>query len=196
MFGLRCDTADLPPVRDSRVPLTVRSRDSRSFPGFRMALEKATGDEALLLHDRQDLCDAGVRELFGAETADGTVAYVHWCVDKDSLPALQAVLNGRFRLLGANEVLFEGAYTFASQRGIGAMTNALGQILRIVRDRGATAAYTYVAGTNIPSLRGCAAAGFDLDHIRTDSSRFGRRRSKYGDVDAHAQELWRAATVR
>lgn len=193
LLGLRCDLNALPPVRPARVPLVVRARDSRSFPEFTRELRMATGYAALGLRDRQELCDAGVEQLFAAETPAGSVAYVHWCVTSAGLPALQAVLNDRFRPLTAHEVLVEGAYTFPAMRRIGAMTNGLGQQVRMARAAGATTAYCYVAATNVASIRGFAAAGFQLDHTRTDVARFGQRHSEYSDAGPDAQRIWRAA---
>jgi hypothetical protein len=52
-----------------------------------------------------------------------------------------------------------------------------------------------VAIDNVPSLRGCANVGFDLDHVRVSVRRLGRRRSFTHDPDAYASLAWGNATA-
>jgi hypothetical protein len=95
--------------------------------------------------------------------------------------------------LAVHEVLLEGAYTFRAFRGIGAMADGMGQLLRIARDEGHEAAITYVGADNVPSLRGCARVGFVLDHVRRNKRVLGVHRSERSASDAEARAAWEAA---
>jgi hypothetical protein len=78
---------------------------------------------------------------------------------------------------------------------MGAMADGMAQLLRIAAAEGATSALTYVAIDNVPSLRGCANVGFDLDHVRVSVRRLGRRRGFTHNPDADASLAWRNATA-
>jgi hypothetical protein len=108
---------------------------------------------------------------------------------------LHNIKKGLFPQLGEGEALLEGAYTFVSARGNGAMADGMAQLLGDARDAGDRKVYTYVAEGNVPSLRGCANVGFEPDHLRLVVSRFGIRRVKHTPVDAASRATWDKAVA-
>ena len=101
--------------------------------------------------------------------------------------------GGLFPPLADGEVLVEGAYTFIAFRKQGAMADGMNQLLATARSEGAHSAITYVTDDNVPSLRGCANAGFELDHVRVTTRRLGRRASRRAPLDASARAAWEKA---
>ena len=91
--------------------------------------------------------------------------YAQWLIRAEDQDLLHRHAPGRFNHLEPDEVLLEGAFTFAAFRSMGAMADGMAQLLRIAAGEGATSALTYVAIDNVPSLRGCANVKFDLDHV-------------------------------
>ena len=121
------------------------------------------------------MCAGDVRTLYAADATDGQPDLCTWLIRKGDEWRLQN--KPPHDALADDEVLLEGAYTFIAFRRIGAMVDGMGQLLRIARDEGSSTAITYVLEDNAPSLRGCARAGFVLDHVRVNTTRFGRERS-------------------
>lgn len=193
MLELHCDLTTIPPLRPAKSPLEGQFENPTSFGEFAIAAAATQGNELPELQYRQNLCKAGVHDLFVARLKDGRVAYVQWCINAADLPVIQSVSDRRYRSLTANEVLLEAAYTFPSARGMGAMSEGSGQLLRKARERGATQAVTFVAATNAPSLRGCAAVGFVLAQTRLDRSMLGVRNSSYGPITQTAASAWERA---
>ena len=61
------------------------------------------------------------------------------------------------------------------------------------RDAGAGRVITYVSEADLASLRGCANAGFTLDHVRVTRQRFNVRRALWQPPYADARRTWAAA---
>jgi hypothetical protein len=113
--------------------------------------------------------------------------YAQWLIDRTSQVSLHAISNGLFPQLREDEALVEGAYTFVAFRRLGIMAEGMRQLLvKAEAVDGAARCFTYVASANVPSLRGCANAGFELDHIRITQQRVGRRRVRHQAPDANA----------
>lgn len=187
-FGLRCDLSSLPAAVPGKVPIEMSARDVRTYGGFDFELGQAAGADYFEVLLRTRMCAGGVQTLYAADAADGRPIYAQWLIRKlddwrlRDKPPHDALADG--------EVLLEGAYTFAAFRGVGAMADGMGQLLRIARDEGSAAAITYVLADNVPSLRGCARVGFVLDHVRVNTTRFGRDTSDRRLVEAEAQLAW------
>lgn len=192
-LGLRCDLASLPPIRPAKFEITMRPRESATFPGFLEELERVKGQDYIDVFLRQSMCDAGVQTLHAALGPDGSPAYAQWLVTPENQALLHAHQAGRYPTLKPGEALLEGAYTFCRFRGVGAMADGMGQLLRIAKGGGAHRVYTYVAADNVPSLRGCANVGFVLDHVRINTRRLGLRSSVARPIDERAWQLWEAA---
>jgi hypothetical protein len=193
-LGLRADLGNLPDVRPAKVPIRMEPRDPTSFDAFERELREVDGNEYLEVLYRVWSCEAGVQNLYVAEV-DGQPAYAQWLVRPDDQHLMEAHMPGRYRALAGDEVLLEGAYTFAAFRRMGMMADGMAQLLRIARHGGATAAITYVGADNLPSLRGCANVGFRLDHNRYSERRLKRRRTLFRAADGQAEAIWAAATA-
>jgi hypothetical protein len=193
--GLRCDLGRLPPHKEAKIPVRMEPCLG-PFRGFSQELGRTTGtDYGRMLH-RQRLLEAGVQTLHVAWSADREPAYVQWLITVEDRPALDAFDSGFWPSLRQGEVLLEFAYTFTPFRGMGVMSDAMGQLLRIAASRGASFAYTYVGVDNIASLRGCARVGFELDHMKESVSRIGLRRSGTRPATASERAAWAQATAR
>jgi RimJ/RimL family protein N-acetyltransferase len=190
-FGLRCDLSSLPAAVPGKVPIQMSAREARTYAGFDRELDEAGGADYLEVLLRTWMCASGVQTLYAADAADGRPIFAQWLISKlddwrlQDKPPHDALADG--------EVLLEGAYTFGAFRGVGAMADGMGQVLRIARDEGSSAAITYVLADNVPSLRGCARAGFVLDHVRVNTTRLGRERSDRRAVEDTARRTWESA---
>lgn len=193
-FGLRCNLEQLPVLRPASIPLTLERQDG-PFGGFEAELERTTGADFGRTLRRKRLHEQGVRTLHVALNSDRAPVYVQWLVTPPDKHMLDKCDPGFWPPLKDHEVLLEFAYTFTPFRGLGVMANAMGQLLRVGAALGAKSALTYVRFDNIPSLRGCAKVGFDLDHIKTVSMRLGVRQSKIGASSETDLQCWQQATA-
>lgn len=190
-LGLRCDLSGeivAPPA--AKVAITMRARPAESL-GLGLFEEEAPrvhGNDALQVLIRRRFCEHGLPGLHMAFLPDGRPAYAQWLLD-----AAHANRSGHYMPLGETDCLLEGAYTFTAARGMGMMADGMVQLLRIARAKGFATCFTYVAEANVPSLKGCARAGFVLDHLRLNDRRLWRRGSMQVEPDAQAAEAWRAA---
>jgi hypothetical protein len=193
-LGLRCNLKRLKRVRKARVAVTMEPTSTSLFRGFDQELAQSRGPSYVELLLRKDLCDSGVQELYVAHS-DRKPAYAQWLIRAEDQDRLHHHAPGRYDRLEPDEVLLEGAFTFADFRRMGVMADGMMQLLRIAAAEGATSAITYVAIDNLPSLRGCANVGFELDHVRVSVRRLGRRRSFAHEPDADASLAWGTATA-
>jgi hypothetical protein len=190
-------TSDLsaPLVKRSKLAIEMHPVDPASFTGFRDEVGEASPRDALEAFSRQQMCDAGVETLYVAIAGDGRPIYAQWCITPSAQAALARLCPGRYPPLHDGEVLLEGAYTFTAFRGMRAMADGMIQLLRCARQAGARTALTYVNIDNVPSLRGCAACGFQADHIRIDHWRFGRRHSTFAPLRRATADRFARATA-
>lgn len=195
-FGLLVDLEEpLKRPHPARIPVIMQVHDPGSFTGFKEELSRASGANSVELSGRQEFCDGGIRSLYVSVDESGSPIYAQWLVRQDDQEALHNIKGDLFPQLGEDEALLEGAYTFVSARGQGAMTDGMAQLLAAARDAGDRKVYTYVAEENIPSLRGCANVGFEPDHLRVVVSRFGIRKITHAPVDAATQATWDKAVA-
>lgn len=193
-FGLRTDLEALPEVRPAKVELHMAPVGAE-FAGFRAEEPRVDGFDLEQVRKRQDMLDAGVRELHVAGP-DGAPAYGQWLVRPGEQEPLLAHSPGAHPVLAPDEVLLEGAYTFREFRRMGAMGDGMAQLLRVAREEGFRSALTYVEDSNVASLRGCAGVGFELDHVRVSRWRLLRHSRSEQAPDAAARAAWDAATAR
>lgn len=193
-LGLHCDLGKLPPVPSAQIDVVMRERDVRDTSAFADELRRVRGADAYECLVRTWSCEAGVESLYMADSG-GEPVYCQWLVRRPQQEAITRHVPGGYSALGPGEVLLEGAYTFSRFRGRRAMAAGMLQLLHRARDEGATTAVTYVAPDNVPSLRGCARAGFDLHHRRVNERRLGRRRSGEHAIDLASVQAWKAATA-
>jgi hypothetical protein len=190
-LGLSCELNALPEVRPAAFDLRMVPAKLSEFDGFEHELRSARGRDYVELLLREQLRKAAVETLF-VGAVDGVPAYVQWLIRPSDQHLIHAQTPGHPQL-AADEVLLEGAYTFDGFRRMGAMADGMAQLLVVARDEGMRRAFTYVPANNIPSLRGCAAVGFDVDHSRWSIRRLGRRRTEMRVLDDDARAVWVAA---
>ena len=193
-LGLRCNLSSLPPIRHAKVDILMKPCDAGMFIAFRTEFEEVSGSECIDVVQRIRMCDAGVQTLYCCFGANCSPAYVQWLITAGDQDLLHHHQPERYPHLSSDEVLLEGAYTFSSFRRRGLMADGMGQLVRIARDKGAQAAFTYVASDNVPSPLGCASVGFRLDHVRVNVRRLGYRTSRVCPVDEKAIKAWAATT--
>jgi hypothetical protein len=192
-FALRADLAELPEARRARIVVRMEPQEVASFRGFDDELERVSGGDRVEVAHRRRLCAAAVETLYVAVDDSGVPIYAQWLVRRHQQAALHRVTHGLFRQLGQGEALVEGAYTFVNFRRLGAMVDGMSQLLVRARDAGDERVFTYVAVDNIPSLRGCAEAGFVPDHLQRTHGRFGVRHVYAIPLDALSEKRWAEA---
>lgn len=192
-LGLRSDLTRLPDVRPARLTVTMQPEPVDSFSGFEEELRRSGGWDRVELLLRTQSCKSGVTTLYVARADDGRPAYAQWLVRPREQERLHAHAPHSYDLLRDDEVLLEGAYTFGAFRRLGLMADGMAQLLRYARAEGFSSAITYVATTNVASLRGCAACGFEPDHLRVSERRLGRRRSRPQSLSPQARAAWAEA---
>jgi RimJ/RimL family protein N-acetyltransferase len=189
-LGLRCDLQQLPDVRPAKLAVTMEPEPLETFEGFTTELNRSSGRDSLELLLRIKSCEDGVTTLYVARADGGRPAYAQWLIRPSEQDRLHAHSPGSYDQLRADEVLLEGAYTFGAFRRLGLMADGMAQLLRYAQHAGFGSAITYVATTNVASLRGCAACGFVPDHVRVSERRVGRRRSRQGPLSGEARAAW------
>jgi RimJ/RimL family protein N-acetyltransferase len=189
-FGLAATLVEIPDPRPAAIPIVMQVTDPQSFTGFDDEMTGASGGDVTEVEQRRRLCAAGARDLYVACADNGEAIYAQWLFSPGGEKPLQQVTPNQFRPLQEGEVLFEGAYTFVRYRKRGAMAAGMHQLLTAARDSGATRCITYVNDDNIPSLRGCANAGFTLDHVRITTQRLGRRRAVFRPPTPAERAIW------
>jgi hypothetical protein len=193
-FGLVCDLSDVPPALSPTIDIAMEPRAPGQFTGFSEELSRVTGDDYIEVDQRVRLCNAGVDGLHVASDPEGRPIYAQWLIDADNQAALHRATHGQFPQLAQDETLVEGAYTFVDFRRLGAMGEGSRQLLVKAAEEGAARCYTYVSIENVPSLRGVARAGFDLDHVRVTTFRLGRRHIVRRPPLTSERVLWEEAT--
>jgi L-amino acid N-acyltransferase YncA len=156
-------------------------------------LAKVGSDDVLELVNRRRMCEQGVEALYVARSDSGDAIYLQWLVGPSEQHLLHASVPHLFPHLAHGEFLVEGAYTFAAFRRLGVMSDGMHQLIAAAQALAGTSVLTYVSLGNIPSLRGCAAVGFEPDHVRVTTARMGRRRSTYIPLDDEALREWHLA---
>lgn len=195
-FGLACEAAEAPEARRAKVPVVMRPMDGETGVGhFSAELDRVSGEEHRDVHNRVRLCANGVRTLYMSLDPQGEAIYAQWLVAPGEEAPLQATVPNQFPTLPEGEWLVEGAYTFHAFRRMGAMGDGMHQLLMAARDAGGRRVITYVGEENVGSLRGCANAGFTLDHVRITRHRFNIRRALWRKPDAEAQAVWAQAVA-
>jgi len=109
---------------------------------------------------------------------------MQWLVTVDQQSRLRPYFKGELASYGTDTVLLEFAYTFKRFRGAGIMGAAMAEIAEQGLQHGARWALTYVKNDNIPSLKGCAKAGFRPYMLRSEIWRAFRLHQSFRAFDA------------
>jgi hypothetical protein len=193
-FVLRCDLGASGEPPSDGLDFEMEEVDPAAFIGFKEAMKTASGKDLRDLEDRQKMCDAGIEKLYVGFTAAGDPIFAQWLITPDRQDGLHRLFSrDLFPSIGADEVLTEGAYTFAGHRRRGAMKRGKAQVLAVARSTGFQRAYTTVDMDNIPSLRGNARVGFDLAYVGVVVRRFGTFRRGHAPVRPEDLAVWKAA---
>ena len=194
-LGLRCDLAALPPRREAKIPIVMTPAQSAAEAGLLAEAKAAKGTPSTEAAGRVALCDGGVKRLYVARSEDGQARYCQWLIGTGDHVKIDTLSPGLYPRPKPGEVLLEGAYTYTDSRRLGAMGDGMRQLLQIAHDEGQSAAFTYVAEQYLPSIRGCANVGFELDHVRVSKRRLFLKRITFVPADEAALEAWASATT-
>lgn len=192
-LGLRCDLEALPERPRAQIEVQM-TPVGRGFTGFVNESRRVDGEDARAVYLRQRMVNSTVDMLYAACDGAREPIYAQWLIKPSSWIELDCFSPRRYPKLAESEVFLEFAYTFVQFRGARAMADGMWQLLDIARKAGAKSALTYVTPDNVPSLRGCARVGFEIDHVRRNERRLGWRRSSVGPVNDDAGAAWRSAT--
>jgi GNAT superfamily N-acetyltransferase len=133
---------------------------------------------------QQRLLEAGIGTCHVAIGPDGQPSYMQWLIRPSDNDRVAAFFGNLYPRLAADEALLEGAYTPEAHRGQGIMASAMAQIAERARPLGARWVVTFVDKGIVPSLKGCAKAGFVPYLRRRESFRLFRRRVWFIPIDA------------
>ena len=195
-FGLACECAGAPPARRAKVAVVMQPMDGAvGMRHFTAELDRVSGAEYQEVHGRVGMCANGVRTLYVSLDPAGDAIYAQWLIAPGDEVPLQATTPNQFPNLAPQDWLVEGAYTFVDFRRLGAMGDGMHQLLMAARDAGARRVITYVSEGHLASLRGCANAGFTLDHVRVTRQRFNVRRALWHPPDSDARRTWATAVA-
>lgn len=170
-IGLRRDLGVPCPVPSAKIPIEVRPlRDAdlpHLFPEDRSGLSRK---ERLELDTRRFYLRAGIPTCWVAlDGRTGTPCYMQWLMGASHNRLIQETFPPRwFPELAPDEALLENAYTPAAYRGQGIMSCAMALIAERAAGIGAARVITFVENANVPSLRGCAKAGFSPHLARVE----------------------------
>jgi len=161
-YGFRADLSLPVKTRSASVPITLRHFE-RSDMAL-LALDDMGQDLTKSVIDRLSrihTIEAGIPSaVYVAVTSDGSPCFLQWLISPDKNDRLTTHYNGYFPSLARDEVLLEGAFVPERHRGKGIMVCAMAQVAAKARTMGARWAITWVEESNLPSIRGCLACGF------------------------------------
>lgn len=152
------------PIRDGDIPalLDVHSPDV------------PTG-EIIDRLTRRRMLDGGLMRCYVAVTEDDQPCYMQWIIGPAEHDRMVAIFNETFPRLGQDERLLEGAFTPEPFRGKKIMPAAMARIAGIAADGDVRWVITFVQKDNVPSLKGCARAGFSPYLTRSERWRLFRQ---------------------
>ncbi|NJS37909.1 MAG: GNAT family N-acetyltransferase [Rhodobacteraceae bacterium] len=161
-FGLRRTLAQTIDPPKAKIPLSVRPYTPSDEAALFDHRTTTDADDAREIRYRLDHIAADIPTPYVAvDETTGTPCYIQWLMGADQNARIQAKLWG-FPRLSRTEALLENAYIPPAYRGQRIMPEAMYLIAEKARDIGATHALTFVTGDNMPSLKGCKRAGFDI----------------------------------
>ena len=176
-LGLRRDLQVPFTAPDAKIPICIRCLTDRDIAALFDTSDPALSpEECELRNGRRELAEAGIGTGFVAVTETDESCYVQWLMGPADNDRIAFHFKGTFPLLKSGEALLEGAYTPESHRGKGIMPAAMARIAEFGPSLGAHAIITFVTDDNVPSLKGCARAGFN-PYIRRIVTWHGLRRS-------------------
>ncbi len=178
-YGLRRDLTVPFETPESKIPITVRPLQDHDVPQlFDTDDPQDTGRSNWELVYRKFL-NADIQTCYVGVTIDNTPCYTQWLVGPHHNDQMQKLFHGIYPRLAVDEALLENAFTLESYRGKRIMPCAMAQIAEKAHDIGARWVVTFVAHTNIPSLKGCERSGFMPYIMRRERWLFFRRQLSF-----------------
>jgi hypothetical protein len=163
---------------EAKVPITVRPLEPCDLP--EIVAERPSG---LIL----GVLRAGLPQCYVALTKAQEVCYLQWLVTPEQRERFGSIRFREMHEFNDDAVMLEFAYTFKRFRGLGIMAPALAWVVE--QEKRAHWAITYVDRTNIPSLRGCRAAGFHPYLLSRDKWRLFRL-IQYVEPPSSLESFW------
>jgi GNAT superfamily N-acetyltransferase len=181
---LDAETARVRPIPSARIALEIRPMVRADLEALAREVAGTTARERWEVATRLRLFDAGLGSPLVALTADGRVVHTQWLFLPPDNAGLQAYFGGAFAALRDGEALLEGLYTPPAWRGLGIMPAATVLSTLEARARGAARAIIVVAIDNLPSLKGCAKAGYTPCRLRLQRWTMLRRTVRFVPLPA------------
>jgi GNAT superfamily N-acetyltransferase len=182
-FGLRRDLTVPFAAPDATIPITVRPiRESDIATLLEAGREELDGEAQRERAIRLRMIEAKLPTCYVAVTENDEPCYMQWLIGATDNERIREIFGDRFPALKGDEMLLEGAFTLEAWRGKKIMAAAMARIAERAVDHGARWVITFVGDGNIPSLKGCARAGFDPYIERTGVWRLFRHHSEFGPL--------------
>jgi hypothetical protein len=178
-YGLRRDLTLPFEAPRAKIPVHVRAATATDERALRTVDPDTTGQDLYELRSRVRMLEAGLGTCYAAVGDDDRTLYVQWLIPASDNDLVQAHFGGAFPVLGPDEALLEGAFTFASTRGLRVMPEAMTRIAEKGAYLGARWLVTFVTTDNLPSLKGCERAGFSPYVLRRERWRLFRRQLSF-----------------
>lgn len=174
-FGLSRDLSQPSAMPEARIPISVRPLQSHDVPKLFDESEAENGETLRHQIRRLRHIQADIPTCYVAVDTNDVPCYTQWLMGPRDNARIRRFFGGEYPLLANDEMLLENAYTPEAYRGLRIMPCAMWQITAKALDHGARRVITFVGEENIPSLKGCARAGFSPYLVRHDKWRFFRR---------------------
>lgn len=173
--------------RDLRIPFVAnKARVDISIVALDEALAAKIFDPAGMdsatrrdLESRVRMWAYGIPNPYVAVDTDGDPCFLQWVIDGANADLVRAHFGGKFPDLQPDELLLEGAWATPNARGKRIMAEAMCRITQIGAQPHHRRAITLVEVDNIPSVRGCRSAGYEIYTRRTVRWRLGMRRIRW-----------------
>jgi RimJ/RimL family protein N-acetyltransferase len=179
-IGLKRTLATLHSAPPAAIDFTVREMRGSDIPLLFSATDTpCSRQESRDIKTRLSLAQQHIPRCFVAiDASNGAPCFIQWLFGASHNDFIASFFNGRFPRLRSEQGLLECAYTPPQYRGKGLMPAAMSRIAERAPSLGLTELITFVDHNNIPSLKGCAKAGFRPFLTRKDMSVFSTFKSR------------------
>lgn len=181
--GLRRDLSTPFTAPDAQIPLSIRPIAPRDVPllleaGASELTAAGKAERAI----RKRMIEANLSTCYVAVTENDEPTYMQWLLGPEENDRIAEIFGDRFPRLQSGEMLLEGAFTLEQWRGKKIMAAAMARIAELGAQHGARWVITFVTVDNVPSLKGCAKAGFEPYIERTGQWRQFRHKSTFASL--------------
>ena len=159
-LGLRRDLSRPFTGPTAKIPITVRPLAPTDDLSALEPVPGLTADERFSRLAQLRLLRSGLEVCHVALAPDGKPCYMQWVIPPSEKARLRSIFGNLYPVLGGDEALLEGAYTFSAFRGKGIMGAAMAQVAERAAEFGVRWVITFVDQQNEASTKGCIRAGF------------------------------------